>query len=167
MKRGYVGQVKNKEKIYDALLMHGADSFHTDLDDLLNTLKSNDEVIIYDITDLNISMKIFLTGANHLRGKNISIKVINRFALELDTYLDVIETAMEMQQSWLAVRTRNGLERAKEKGHSVGRPKVTDEKIREIKYWYSQKLTLRKISQKTDLSVGTVHNYISSFKEDI
>ncbi len=166
MRRGYIGQANNREQAYKTLLLHETDSFHTELPDLLDSLKPNDEIIIEDITDLNVSMRKLVAETSHLRGQNISIQVINYFTLELDTYLDVIESAIEMEQEWLAIRTKEGLERAKEKGNVVGRPKLTNEKINEIKYWYGQHLSLRSISEKADVSLGTVHKYVSHFKEE-
>lgn len=166
MKRGYIGRLTNNDKAYNALIKLEVDSFHIELNDLLKTLKSKDEIVIHDMRDLNISMREFVKQTAPLRNCHISIHVINQFKMDLDTYLDVIESSLKMEQRWIADRTKEGLEKAKEKGNIVGRPKLPSDKIKEINYWYGQKLSLRSISEKTDVSLGTVHKYVSHLKED-
>ncbi|WP_288395906.1 recombinase family protein [uncultured Vagococcus sp.] len=165
MKRAYISN-KNK-KIYKILLIHEIDSFHNEIKDLISVLNEGDEIIVYDVEEMNLSIRDLIATFESLRGKNIQINFINQLSIDLDTYLDVIQSALQIQKSYVAKKTKEGLKKARLKGKKNGRPKISQEKVKAIQYLYlSQNLPLRSISEKTDVSLGTVYKYVKKVKSE-
>ena len=56
--------------------------------------------------------------------------------------------------------TRRALNARREKGQSLGRPKINEMTINKIKELREQRYSLREIAVKCDVSLGTVHKYL-------
>lgn len=166
MKRIYIGDIDNSKEFNNLIMNFGIESFHKEFPDLLSAVKPNDEIVICNMTDIKFSVRELIAELNCLKDKNIKINVINYFNIDLNTYLNILNETMKMQQSYLSQRTKEGIEKAKEIGHFSGRPKISQTKINEIQYWHEQNLPLRVISEKTNVSLGTVHKYVADLEKN-
>ena len=63
----------------------------------------------------------------------------------------------EFERSLIQERVKAGLQRAKTQGKRLGRPPTPPIKIEKIKRLRTEGLSYRKIAQRMDLSVCTVH----------
>lgn len=165
MKRIYMGHIDNSEEFNKSIMDFDIESFHKEFSDLLAAVKPNDEIIIYDMVDLKFSIRELAEELNNLKDKNVKINVISYFNIELNTFLTILNETIRMEQRWVSEKTKHGIEKAKEVGHFPGRPKISRKKLNEIKYWYDKKIPLREISEKTTLSLGTVHKYVTILEQ--
>ena len=73
----------------------------------------------------------------------------------------IISAFSELERDILIERTKLGLERARKQGKILGRPKITQNKINEIKKQRQKGLSYHKIAKKLNMSYGAVHKYIN------
>ena len=102
-----------------------------------NGLRRGDELIVYELKSL---------------GKSIT---------QLATFFNLVDELAEMESFIISERTTKGIQNARRSGRVGGRPKISEEKIEEIRYLYhNQSYTLRKIAEECNVSLGTAYKYI-------
>ena len=77
-----------------------------------------------------------------------------------EVVISILATIAKQERVRQSERVKAGLERAVKEGKKLGKPKISDTKIKEIRKLREQGNSIRKIAQKVDVSHGTVGNYI-------
>ncbi|NKC68423.1 recombinase family protein [Vagococcus fluvialis] len=128
-------------------------------------LKSGSELVIYELKSLGKSLTQMPAFFLKLTKKNIHLTIIQKDDslnyLTDEQYFAILSDLAEMDRFIISERTTKGIQEAKRSGRIGGRPRISEEKIKEIKYLYhKQSYTLREIVEKCDVSLGTAYKYI-------
>ena len=84
------------------------------------------------------------------------------------TMLAAFAEIAEIERDTIVARVRSGLDAAKRRGVVLGAPvKITLDVIDEIKRFRSEGLSFKDISEKTGLSVGSIHNALKKSQGDL
>lgn len=77
--------------------------------------------------------------------------------------ISVLSWVAQMESERRSERVKAGLQRARENGKDLGRPKKADDRERKMirKMYHDDNLSMSTIADKTDLSKGTIHNIIN------
>jgi putative DNA-invertase from lambdoid prophage Rac len=77
--------------------------------------------------------------------------------------ISVLSWVAQMESERRSERVKAGLQRARENGKDLGRPKKANDREREMirKMYHDDNLSMGTIADKTDLSKGTIHNIIN------
>ncbi|MBO0428306.1 recombinase family protein [Vagococcus fluvialis] len=166
-KIGYVYSSINdsyiKEQI-EAIREYGLKTILLEAEDLMS-LKSGDELVIYELKSLGKTIIQLASFLNHLNEKGVKLTIIKKEepfnSLTEDQFYQIIFDLAEIDSVAISERTTRGIKTAKEGGRIGGRPKISDSQIQLIKHLYhKQSYTLREIVDKCDVSLGTVYKYI-------
>ncbi len=136
------------------------------LENLLNhQMKSNDEIIVTDLFILADSTKHLMDIVNTLQEKDASLNVYNLgLVITPETELSFIKTLKlitQFQSDVVRFRTKLGIEKSREEGKQIGRPKRSDENLNNaIDMYLSKKYTLDEIKEKTNISRATLYRHL-------
>ena len=121
--------------------------------------KSN-KLTIHDIDSLSASLLKIYDFVVFLEQNDFEIEVLdNPFNLQSSDFISALKKFGTREKSIFKKQVAEGLERARDEGKSLGRPRISDEKIKQIRSLYKKKKTLREIATKCDVSLGTAHKY--------
>ncbi|WP_436949327.1 recombinase family protein [Staphylococcus shinii] len=142
----------------------------TELDKCLDYLRDGDTLVIYKLDRLGRTTKQLIELSQWLDNNNIDLQIIDMNISTNDAMGKMFFTMMsafaELEANLLSERTKKGLESARARGRTGGRPRLPDHKRREIKFLYDeQKLTGAEIAEQTGVSRTTVYRVIKEFKE--
>lgn len=134
----------------------------------ISSLKNGDEVIIYELRSLGKSVTQLNSFFKYLRQKKIKIILLSKrydyLNLSNEQLFKVVEELSKMESFIISERTTKGIRKARNSGRVGGRPKISDKKIKKIKYLYlTQSYTLRRIDEECNVSLGTVCKYIHNY----
>jgi DNA invertase Pin-like site-specific DNA recombinase len=119
-----------------------------------NSLRRGDELIVYELKSLGKSITQLATFFNFLEKKEVKLIIISK-------NFNLVDELAEMESFIISERTTKGIQNARRNGRVGGRPKISEEKIEEIRYLYhNQSYTLRKIAEECNVSLGTAYKYI-------
>lgn len=77
------------------------------------------------------------------------------------SFEEIVKHLLDFQSDVISERTRKGLDRAKQKGVSAGRPKKPDENVkRAIQMYQSKQHSLTEIKNETGISKSTLYRYL-------
>ena len=125
--------------------------------------KRFDSVVCWDISRLGRSMKELILFLSDMKDREIGICSV-RQGFDTSTSMgEIMFQFVGILSSWeremIRERTLAGLERAKREGKTLGRRKVTNDRITaQIIELRSAKKSLREIASEVGVSVGTVSN---------
>lgn len=128
-----------------------------EFDRLLGNLSNYDTLIVYSLESFWNNKSIYKI-ITILKEKNVRLIIVNK---KIDTkflkefYNQLLFFLEVMKDSNLIVVSQ--LPNISKKKH--GRPKISNKKVNEIQVLRSQQFSLREISAKCGLSLGTVHKY--------
>lgn len=134
------------------------------LDEIITNLNNGDQLIIYELVCLGkavIQLGEFLQRA-HEQGINIVILKKEGIFKQLtdEAICSMVIGISFTEKKIIADRTTKGLAVARRQGRIGGRPKISEETIREIYHLYHEySLTLREIAEQCNVSLGTAHKY--------
>jgi len=86
---------------------------------------------------------------------------LNNMGAFRDVVVSILATIAKQERIRQSERVKAGLERAKKEGKKLGKPKISDTKIEEIKKLRGQGVSIRNIANQVNVSHGTVGNYIN------
>ncbi len=177
MKLGYI-RVSTKEQNYDiqlkALLEAGVleeniykekESGRTinrsELQRLLDFIRKNDELVVYDLSRLGRNTKDVLLLLEELSSKGITfISLKENLDYSKPTGKFFVSVLSALNQLDLEVRnekTKEGLERAKAKGIKLGRPTLNPSIIEEALRLYDSGVKTSSIIKATGISNGSLY----------
>ncbi|UXR51290.1 recombinase family protein [Staphylococcus simulans] len=136
------------------------------LENLLNTqLKENDMLCVTDLFILADSTKHLLDIIYSMKKSNISL-FINNMNLKITdetkiTFIEALEMITQFQSDVVRFRTKQGIQRSREEGKHIGRPRRSDENLdRAIEMYFSKDYTLDEIKEKTNISRATLYRHL-------
>lgn len=135
------------------------------LNSIIDSLSEEDELIIYDFSNLKLTLAELTSLFRRLKEMNSSLKIINKNEVfNLMTDQELMEFISEISDANKSVMREKGKNITKKNQH-VGRPKISDETIERINYLRFQKnYTLKDISVICDVSIGTAYKYLNQTK---
>lgn len=148
---------------YDKLIIEdNALDNHQELEKLLASLLERDYLIISDMRVFSYSLKALKKIYVKLQEKEVTLVSINE---HIDTskspnfFHDMIRI-LESDEKHRKYLVNINITRARNDGRIGGRPTISSDTIEKIQYLYiHEKLTLREIAEKCDISLGTAYKY--------
>lgn len=154
----------------DTLIIENADlEEDEELNKLLASLEEKDKLIIYDLTVFGKSFLKLKDVFEVFAAKNIQLIMANK-TMDITTgdFYSMAGELMVMEEKIRRDKTSMRIQKAKANGGKFGRPKISDEKMVKIQdLYFGQKMTLRKISNECEVSLGTVHKYINMDRKQV
>ena len=165
----------------DALNKHGVDVIFEEqvsgvkqkpeLEKLLSELKPNDSVTVWKLDRLSRTTKELVNLIDDFNTKGIQFISLTE---NIDTttptgkFLVTVLCAMAaMERDVLIMRTRAGLEAARARGRSGGRPPTSKEKVKTALALYrSGEYSVNEICQKVGISRSTLYRLLKASKSD-
>lgn len=123
-----------------------------------------DELYIFNIEDLGFRLSQLLPFLEELSHTGRILHVVEKFplvSLTDEEYFTYLLFVARNEKKVTKVRAEKSIQAAKELGEKIGRPRISEETILEIKNLHHyQKRTIREIAALCDVSIGTVHKYV-------
>lgn len=112
-----------------------------------------------DIYSLGLSVVGLSEIFNYLDNRSAKLVFYDITDIEGLDYKEFFNRAANITSKIASYKSTEALTRARSKGIIGGRPSIGEDKVSKIKMMYSQKYTMRQISQECDVSLGTVYKY--------
>lgn len=138
---------------------------HLVINDVVKKLQSGDKLVVYELFSLGKTTNQLSHFINKIKKANIVLVVLKKGNNNLkeirdDMFMDTILEISRVEDQIKSELVRKGIKKATLAGKKSGRPGITEEQIKKIQALYvEKKLTLREVSELTDVSLGTVHKY--------
>lgn len=132
---------------------------------MIEKLEMGDRVYVYSFLTFAHSLSHLLSLVEMFRQKGVHLKFIKE-QISLDspvimTLDELIRTFSEFHSETISLSTKSGMDEAKEKGVTYGRPRKKDANIqRAIEMYQSGNFTLSEIKEKTNISKTTLYRYL-------
>jgi len=122
------------------------------LKEIVATLNSGDELVVYELRCLGKSIIQLAEFLAELKEKNIQLVVVKKGAAYSDIadgpYVEMILKIAEMEKMIIRERTTKGLQEARRT-------------IEQIRFLYNNnRYTLRQIAEECNISLGTAYKYV-------
>ncbi|MBP1042337.1 recombinase family protein [Vagococcus sp. BWB3-3] len=134
-----------------------------ELNRLLATLGPQDTLVIPSLAVFGKKLKTLGEIMAHLW--ELSVRLIS-LGEELDTrhspyVYQMYGVVAQTEQACQKKISKQAMERVRAKGGVIGRPAISQETIEKIQTLAHQKYSLRQISEVCDVSLGSVHKYVT------
>ena len=150
----------------------GMKSDRAELNKLLNIVQSGDTIISTEVSRITRSTKQLCDIIELAKNKHIKL-VLGNFVVDCSKELDPMTEGMlkmmgvfsELERNIISQRVKSGMENAKAKGKTIGRPVTTAEDIPNIFYKHYPKYKKGEINKKEfsrlcNLSYPTIYKYL-------
>ncbi len=144
----------------------------TELNKLLNIVQPGDTIIATEVSRITRSTKQLCDIIELAKEKHIKL-VLGTFVVDCSKELDPMTEGMlkmmgvfsELERNIISQRVKSGMENAKAKGKTIGRPPVTADDIPSVFYKHYPKfqqgqITKKDLSRLCELSYPTVYKYL-------
>lgn len=152
----------------------GTKTDRTEFNKLLDIAKEKDTIVCTEVSRLTRSTKHLCEVLQIVQTKHLRL-IIGNFVVDCRTdEIDPMTKGMlmmwgvfaEMERDIISQRVKSGMENAKAKGKSIGRPAVTLDNIPSIYLKYypkykSKEMNVSEISRLCDMSRTTIYKYIA------
>lgn len=153
------------EKIFSDV-MSGATAHRPQLEKMFEQLRKDDIVIVYELSRFGRSLKDLIHLVDRIHEIGAEFKCIKQPEMDTTTlhgkmifYINAVYA--EMERELIRSRTVDGLNAARARGRTGGRPKANDESIKTaIKLYQSKLHTIPEITKLTGISKSTLYNYL-------
>ena len=155
----------------------GDNENRSELNKLLNILKSGDTLISTEVSRITRSTKQLCEIIELAKERRIKL-VFGSFIVDCSKALDPMTEGMlkmmgvfsEVEKNIIRQRVKSGMQNAKAKGKRIGRPAVTADSIPNIFYRYYPKYKKKEINKKEfsrlcNLSYPTIYKYLTIVEE--
>lgn len=149
----------------------GMKADRAELNKLLNIVQSGDTIISTEVSRITRSTKQLCDIIELAKNKHIKL-VLGNFVVDCSKELDPMTEGMlkmmgvfsELERNIISQRVKSGMENAKAKGKTIGRPVTTAEDIPNIFYKYYPKykngeINKKEFSRLCNLSYPTIYKY--------
>lgn len=152
------------ERIYQEKVS-GKKRERPELDEMIKQLREGDTVIVYKLDRISRSTKHLIELADLFQEKGVHfISIVD----DIDTttamgrfFFRMMANIAELEADIISERTKSGLEAARARGRSGGRPKADKKKIQTALSMYdSKKHTISEITEACGISTQTLYRYI-------
>lgn len=150
----------------------GTKENRAELNKLLNIVKSGDTVIATEVSRITRSTKQLCEIIELAKERHIKL-ILGSFVVDCSKELDPMTEGMlkmmgvfsELERNMISQRVKSGMENAKSKGKTIGRPPVTADDIPGIFYKHYPKykkgeVNKKELSRLCSLSYPTVYKYL-------
>lgn len=150
----------------------GMKTNRAELSKLLNIVKSGDTVIATEVSRITRSTKQLCDIIELAKDRQIKL-VLGSFVVDCTKELDPMTEGMlkmmgvfaELERNMISQRVKSGMENAKAKGKTIGRPTTTADDIPSVFYKHYPKYKKGEINKKEfsrlcDLSYPTIYKYL-------
>lgn len=139
------------------------------IEQLLQTIRKDDVVVVESISRLGRNTLDILNLIQELDQKNIqfvSLKEnMNTSTPTGKAMLQMMSVIAELERNLLADRVREGIEASKKRGVTIGRPKVSQEKLDiAVRMYKSGDYSVKEIIETNQISTGTFYREINRLK---
>lgn len=153
-------------------IVSGAQSERKNLDNLLNSLREGDTLIVWKLDRLARSLIHFNKVMNTLNEKGIQFKSLTESFIDTTEQsaqskfiINMFAVLAEMERDIIIERTKAGLQSAKLRGEILGRPKglskSAEDKAVLCAYHFNEgKLTVDQILKEVGISKATYYKYL-------
>lgn len=144
-----------------------------ELNKLLNIVQSGDTIIATEVSRITRSTKQLCDIIELAKDKHIKL-VLGTFVVDCSKELDPMTEGMlkmmgvfsELERNIISQRVKSGMENAKAKGKTIGRPVTTADDIPNIFYKHYPKykngeINKKEFSRLCELSYPTIYKYLS------
>lgn len=151
--------------------MTGTTDKRPELEKMLMTLRSGDQLIVYSFSRLSRSTKSLLDLVERLNEMGVELISIKE---QLDTttatgkmMLTMLSALSQFERDLIAERTKDALKVARARGRVGGRPKAGNEatKKKAIALYYANTMTNKEIASIVGVSTATLSRWIKEHKE--
>ncbi len=145
----------------------------TELNKLLNIVQSGDTIIATEVSRITRSTKQLCDIIELAKDKHIKL-VLGTFVVDCSKELDPMTEGMlkmmgvfsELERNIISQRVKSGMENAKAKGKTIGRPATTAEDIPNVFYKHYPKykngeINKMEFSRLCSLSYPTIYKYLN------
>ena len=184
MKIGYARvstEEQNLDRQLDILKQAGCDRIYeekvsgvkkdrTELNKILDQIRTGDVIIISDLTRLSRSVKDLFSLVEQIEEKGANIKSIKESWVDTTTaqgklMFTIFAGISQFERDLISQRTIEGLNAARARGKNGGRPKKNDKDIKlAIKMYNSKNYSIPEIRKATGVSKTTLYRYINNNK---
>ncbi|MDB2550535.1 recombinase family protein [Rickettsiales bacterium] len=136
------------------------------LEELLNTIRKNDEVIVWRLDRLGRSLKHLIELITIFNNKEVFFtsitESINTKSSSGKLIFHIFASLSEFERNLISERTKSGLQSARARGKLGGRPKKAPKEKRQLAkdLYDSKKYSLAKICNIIGISKPTLYKYI-------
>ena len=158
------------EKIYQEK-MSGMKDDRPQLNQLIEYAREGDVLVVYKLDRLGRSTKRLIELSEELQERGIELVSI-RDSIDTTTAVGkamfkMLAVLAEMERDLISERTRAGLESARARGRSGGRPKKDRKDIvKALKLYDTEQYTVKEIEEITDVSKATLYREIRKRKSE-
>lgn len=151
----------------------------TELNKLLNIVQSGDTIIATEVSRITRSTKQLCDIIELAKDKHIKL-VLGTFVVDCSKELDPMTEGMlkmmgvfsELERNIISQRVKSGMENAKAKGKTIGRPATTADDIPNVFYKHYPKykngeINKKEFSRLCSLSYPTIYKYLSIIEKKI
>lgn len=151
----------------------GTKADRAELNKLLDIVRPGDTIVATEVSRITRSTKQLCEIIEFAKAQNIKL-IMGTFVVDCSRELDPMTEGMlkmmgvfsEMERNIISQRVKSGMDNAKAKGKSVGRPAVTADGIPGIFYKHYPKykngeINKKEFSRLCDLSYPTIYKYLS------
>ena len=151
----------------------GTKADRAELNKLLDIVRSGDTIIATEVSRITRSTKQLCEIIEFAKAQHIKL-VMGTFVVDCSKELDPMTEGMlkmmgvfsEMERNIISQRVKSGMDNAKAKGKSIGRPAVTADSIPGIFYKHYPKykqgeINKEEFSRLCNLSYPTIYKYLS------
>lgn len=152
------------ERIYQEKLS-GMKKERPELNEMIKQLREGDTVTVYKLDRISRSTKHLIELVEHFERTGVHFVSL---ADNIDTttamgrfFFRMMASIAELERDIVSERTKSGLEAARARGRSGGRPKADKKKIQTALNMYdSKKHTINEITDACGISTQTLYRYI-------
>ncbi|WP_314060914.1 hypothetical protein [uncultured Vagococcus sp.] len=128
------------------------------------------ELIITELSVIPLRLIQLLPGFKLLVKHNKRLTFIKKDLnqnLTDQEYFDELYRLILFEEQVMQVRTKVGIEKARDEGIIIGRPPIADEQAERIQHLYQyEKKTIREIAETCCVSVGTAYKYATQHSDN-
>ena len=148
--------------------MSGAKTERPGLTKCLETLQSGDILVVWRLERLGRSMRHLITLVEDLRSKGIGFRSLNEGAIDTtcasgELIFNIFSALAQFERPLIQERTKAGLEAARARGRSGGRPKVTASETKVVlakKLNAAKRLEIDDVCKMLRISRSTFYRYV-------
>ena len=154
---------------------HGDSKIKSQQQAMLTSARAGDTIITLEVPRLARSTKQLCEIIDRIREKKLRLVIVGSITLDCrdgqtdpmsEAFLQMAGVFSQLELAMIRARVRSGMENARAKGVSIGRPQVTKEDIpaaflRHYPSLKSGKLNVSEIARVCDMSRTTVYKYVS------
>lgn len=161
-------QLRSLEGKYEKVFKetHGSPKGRVKLEELLVELKPGDEIIVEKMVSLADTSHHLYDLLKLAEKDQVSIHFLKEGIISSSTLhlhlKEIMEHLTAFQSDAIKQSTTIGMEAARKKGKSIGRPKKSDENVQKAMKMYHDGYSLHEIKKETGISKSTLYRYLES-----